>query len=568
MRSRALLTAAALACALAATAPPAAADSAPVPTGAQCAAVRAHRTLAPVEAYDPRPGAVRVFAIQYKQDLANVVSYTAFRTKIECLIRQDVLPRLARGRPNLVVFPEDTGLMTLATGSRGAEARRRFGGPGAPGCESQGAPCSTVAALGAITAAYGPQVAAYKARFPSLGPLAAAFVAATDTLVRSFMETFSDLARRYGIYIVASNDQAPFTTSSDPVDVALFRDPDQPPPASVYVATSPDVHNEAFLWGPEDVRATGPAPLRNVVASNLKVPLTPIELELGLTPGPSSGPAAIANLRPYALPGTAARLGLATSLPAFIYGSPPPGTDPCSDTSLYYMRCLDRLGANVVLQDEANPGRWTGPDADPREQWQPLSWMGSAYRAVSDPTVHFAYDVNPMMTGNLADLPFDGQTAITQRGLSGPGCHYIGNTGFLSGEDRPDLAAYAGPQPDFLALAPWVSPDGSRTQLRRAGAQLAPGSGSPLENDYAETAAVADLPIPADARRPGCAAGPAPTHAQPPRRHHRRRHDRHHHRHPAHRRRHDRAPQPGRDRLDADQRYQRPSSAATSSPWR
>ena len=61
--------------------------------------------------------------------------------------------------------------------------------------------------------------------------------------------------------------------------------------------------------------------------------------------------AAVANLRPYRLPGTDARLGIATSLPAFVFGDLPAGTDPCSDTSLYYMRCLDKLGANLVVQD-------------------------------------------------------------------------------------------------------------------------------------------------------------------------------------------------------------------------
>ena len=33
---------------------------------------------------------------------------------------------------------------------------------------------------------------------------------------------------------------------------------------------------------------------------------------------------------------------------------------------------------------------------------------------------------------------------------------------------------------------------------------LAPGSGSPLENDYVETAIVADLPVPVDRHRPDC----------------------------------------------------------------
>jgi hypothetical protein len=200
-------------------------------------------------------------------------------------------------------------------------------------------------------------------------------------------------------------------------------------------------------------------------------------------------------------------------LPAFVYGDPATVADPCVDPSKYYMRCLDELGANVVLQDEANSGRWTGPDADPREQWQPLSWMLSTDRAVADASVHFDYNVNPMMVGNLADLAFDGQSAITQRGLAAPGCHYIGNSAFLPTEDRADLRVYAGDQPAFLALAPWVTPDAGRAQLRATGAQLAPGSRDALENDYVETAIVADLPIPPDPQRPGCITQTRPASA-------------------------------------------------------
>ena len=489
-------------------------DLPPPPTAAQCAAARAHRELPVVECYDPRPGAPRVFAMQYKQELRSVVSYDAFRVKIECLIREDVLPRMAPDRPNVVAFNEDVGLATIATGTRGAPARDLFGQPGSPSCEGEGAPCATVAALGAVTAAYGPQIAAYHARFPALASVSQAFVGATDTLVRGFMGTFSGLARRYGIYLAGSTDVAPFEQSAQPADVVLFHDPDLPAPSSVYVASEPDVYNWAFLWGPRDVRGDGPDVLRNVVASNQKVPLTPIENELQFTPGPSTGPAAIANLRPYALPGTGARIGFATSLPAFVYGNPPPGLDPCSDTSRYYMRCLDALGANLVIQDEANPGRWTGPDGDGVEMWQPMSWMTSTYRSASDATVDFEYNVTPMMVGNLADLAFDGQSAITQRGgTSGAGCHYIGDGAWVPGQDRPDVRAYAGNQPDFLAIAPWVAPDGPRAGLRAIGAELAPGSGSALEDDYAESAIAADLPFPPDTGRPGCSGGPAATPA-------------------------------------------------------
>lgn len=481
------VTCAGLALALALTSPTAGAFS--------CAKLRAHREVAPIEAYDAKPGAPRVFAMQPKQDPRNVVTYGAFRRKIDCMIRELVVPRLARDRPNVVVFNEDIGLMTIATGSRGRPARALFAsGAVAPGCEGAASPCGALAGLQAIGGAYGPQLAAYRARFGGMPPLAEDFVAVTDTFGRGWMATFAALARKYRIYLIGSNTQAHFRPSTDPSDIATFADPDLRDPKLAYVATGPQVYNETFLWRP-----TG-----RIVASNRKVPLTPIEQALSVTPGPSTGREAIANLRPFRLAGTRARLGFATSLPAFTYGDPPAGTDPCSDTAQYYMRCLDRLGANVVIQADANAGPWTGPDADAMEQWQPLSWMTSTWQAVANRGVSFAYNVTPMLTGNLADITFDGQSTITQRGLRGRGCHYIGNARWIDGEDRPDLTDEAGRKPQFLALAPWVVPDGPRSRLRAVGAQLEHGSGSRLQNDYVETALVADLPFAPDPNRNGC----------------------------------------------------------------
>jgi len=504
---RPLASGAALVTALVLLLAPSASAQAP-PDGQTCKRVRAHRTTPPVVTYDRKPGAVRVFAMQFKQDVRHVATYASFRAKIECMVREYVRQRLARGRGmvNVVAFNEDIGLMTAGTGSRGEQARRVIADPnGAPGCEGQAFPCATIATLGALNAGYSKELAAYRARFPQMSQVSGVFVATTDTFARGWMQTFSDIAKRYDVYILGSNNQALFRESRDPADIDTFADPDQPRPDSVFVATGPEVYNEVFMWGPRDVNRAAPRPLRNVVARNKKVPLTPIEQTLEMTPGPSTGRAAIDNVRPYRIPGTRARVSFATSLPAFVYGDPPAGTDPCSDTSKYYMRCLDKLGANVVMQDEANPGRWTGEDGDGIEKWQPLSWMTSTWRAAADPSVSFDYNVTPHMVGNLADLAFDGQTAITQRGLRGRRCHYIGNRRWTRGEDRPDLRGEAGGKSEFLAIAPWVRRDGPRNDLRAVGAKLAPGSGDRLENDYLETAVVADLTFPRDPRRPSCA---------------------------------------------------------------
>ena len=116
------------------------------------------------------------------------------------------------------------------------------------------------------------------------------------------------------------------------------------------------------MWGPKDVTQEGPTPLRNVVTSNQKVPLTEIENALGLTPGASTGPDAIENLTPYRVPGSKAKISFATSLPAFVYNggpvtpfaqAPPAGVDPCTDTARFYMYCMEKLGTNLGMHDEA-----------------------------------------------------------------------------------------------------------------------------------------------------------------------------------------------------------------------
>ena len=55
-----------------------------------------------------------------------------------------------------------------------------------------------------------------------------------------------------------------------------------------------------------------------------------------------------------------------------------------------------------------------------------------------------------------------------------------------------------------LALALALTAPSPRPRLRAVGAQLEHGSGSQLENDYVETALVADPPFPADPNRTGC----------------------------------------------------------------
>jgi hypothetical protein len=133
--------------------------------------------------------------------------------------------------------------------------------------------------------------------------------------------------------------------------------------------------------------------------------------------------------------------------------------------------------------------------------------VASTLRAVTDPALAFRWSRVPHMVGNLVDLPFDGQTAIVGRGLSGPGRHYAGAGYAVPGDG--DYAIYAGDKPEFLALAPWVMDDiprlsgetdvaweqRNRAALRARSEAMRAGSISPYENAYLETAVWADLPL-------------------------------------------------------------------------
>jgi hypothetical protein len=453
---------------------------------------------APAIAADPHRHALRVFAIQFEQRPAQVLDATSYRRAIDCVMRREVAPHLARDRPNLVVFDEDIGLETIAAGPRGARARALLRS-GAHSCAGRASPCETLAALTSLDTGYSRALRFLEPRFPVLkAELGRSFVAATDEFVRVFMTTMASEAIRYHVYVIASNTQAPFRLTRSRAAVQALRDPATPGVGSVYEPTGGRAYDQTFVWGPRVRHRHSPAPTANLIAVNRKVPLTTFELALGFAAGPSRGAAARANLRPVAIPGTGARLGLATSLPAFQFAPAAPGHQ-CDEIAATYVPCLDRLGANVLIQADANDGQWTGTDG--QERWQPLSWMGSAYRAVTDPRVRFTYAVNPFLVGNLADTPFDGQSAILQRGRTGAGCHYVGNGSFLAGDDLPVLAPDAGPKPQFLALAPWARIDGPRSALRRVGATLASGTGP---ERYVQTALIADLPFPADRTRRGC----------------------------------------------------------------
>ncbi|WP_187264864.1 hypothetical protein [Homoserinibacter sp. GY 40078] len=443
----------------------------------------------PVSGHDDPAGELRVFAVQLRIDVTATVDLATWRAHLRRAMDELVVPHLVEGRPALVVFPESVGLPALALGARGASFRERAAAPVPPPSEL---PASLLEAMGELAAAYQPQIMACLQLFGEIDPRALLPLAATDTSVRAVSLVFSEIARDYGVYVVAGNAQPRYRESRERAEVATFGDPESNDGVA-FVPVEPRVANATFLWAPHEVDPEAPSGERNLLFRNEKIPLTDMEHELlALAEGPDTGDAARRNAGWVEVEGF--RVGFATSLPAFAYGYPfgdrPADLDPFADLRVSYAAAQDALGVDVMIQADANPGPWAAPVAS--GAWQPLEWMGSTWRAVADPTVRFTYNVTPMMTGNLLDLMFDGQSSITSREHRGVPTRFVGDQapGPL---DPAEYAVYAGDKAEFLAVAPWVVPDGDRDELMAVTAALAPGSGSPIENGYVETAIYADL---------------------------------------------------------------------------
>ena len=309
-------------------------------------------------------------------------------------------PYKAKGRPNLVAFNEDVGLMTLAPVRR----------------EQRPAPLSPNPLRSLPVREAPPRRAIYSPMSPPPTRTDGEYTCATRSRIRSLrfrrrrrhrrprlMQVFSDMARRHGIYIVGSNTQPRFRESQDPA-------------RSTCSGTRTRRNRRAFTWrparrfitrpswGPKPVTQEGLRLLRNVVASNLKVPLTPIEQGLGVTAGPATGADAIANLKPYRSPGPRPGRLRDQSFPAFRFGydRQPVSTDaPCADVTVTYMRCLSHLGTNLVIRMKPTP-----VNGLPRRHLPAAARLdGSTWRSVVDPGVKFTYNVTRTWSATSATCP-------------------------------------------------------------------------------------------------------------------------------------------------------------------
>jgi hypothetical protein len=432
---------------------------------------------------------VRVFAVGPRLSLSWVDSVQHFRDKLFALMdarrRGPGVPTVARGAGDvashltgrdLVALPEDLGLMAAFTGSKGAPARSAT---------------NVVGAVVGLLGSYGPQMDYYVAKYPSLAtrplPTRALALALTDTFGRAAIETYSELAAQYHVWLEGGVNmaqewqtvcvaQAPGCDEVDPAKVALLRSPDEPERTYAYEATSAKPSNMALLFDPSG----------RLVSKQVKAYLTPIELagQLDLVPGDvMHGVGAIDT--------GVGRLGFVTSKDAWM----PDLTER-----------LDEQGVEILVQPEFfvnDTIRPTGP-------WAPDNIKGSGYSDVLRwPSMQAL--VLPEMTGNIFDLSADNQQAIVLKPhfVHGPRRGLVG---------QPKARGYA-------VVQPWVVKDpirrsfaARRLALGRAGLKLLPSSTTACHDDRTvgpcrggqpEGVIFHDVKVGAPAWRPRRPQGPA-----------------------------------------------------------
>lgn len=396
------------------------------------------------------PALVRAVAVGNRISVVPAAAEAGFVAELERIVALAV-PHLAPDRPNLLVLAEVLGLPAALAGPRGALARRAH---------------TATDAMTFLALALMPRVLAYRRRWPGISLARALLLASTDALYRPFFETLSRLARQHSTHIVATTLAPRVRRSTDPRDIARWG---RRGAGSVYVPVAPEVYNAALIFGPDGA----------LLGRVEKVFLTKTERRtLDLSPGRLDDVRVIET--------AAGRLGVAISLDAFTPA---------------YLAHLDALGAEVVVQPDANDQRWAAPSATC--DWQPAEWLNSVLGSVQPAYPSLRYNVCAMQTGNFFDLVFDGQSSITARASTAPSCDDRDRC-FTGVDDPIDTRTGAPLFGTMLAVAPWVVPDpivadsslslaARRAQLEAVSRELLPDG--PRANAYRESVIWADLAL-------------------------------------------------------------------------
>ena len=287
----------------------------------------------------------QLVAVQMKLEINDFYSQESFERKISNLMEEvanEVNPEL----PTLVVFPEDVGLMLIAQGNQ----------------ETLKTVETIEEAIKKMTMKHFIPLVWYRLRY-NISWVPALYYYYNKSIAETYFETFSSLAKKYNVYIVAGSVPLPHYQIRN--GEFLYQEE----------AIGPQIYNTSYLF---DIDG-------KVMGYQDKVHLLELEQEGGLhlTPG---------RLEDIEVFDTKiGRLGIAVCLDSFKED------------------VIDRLReqkADILIQPSANPLPW--------EDWQQEEWLESSYKYTYE-LQYFKYAINPMMNGEFFDLGFYGQSSIISR---------------------------------------------------------------------------------------------------------------------------------------------------------
>ncbi|MBS1152821.1 MAG: hypothetical protein H6Q89_4519, partial [Myxococcaceae bacterium] len=373
----------------------------------------------------------RVFAVTHRLTITDANTPGTFAASFRRHL-DEARDCLSATKPNVLLFPEDSGLVAWFIGRQGLLGRKA-GDSGS--------------AFTALYAQGNKAADAYRRKFPGISDARALTLGLSDRAWRSMDQTFGTIAKDANAWVVTSAN-LPHSQVDSSADAAVFRDPDAAGPA--YVATGPEVFNAALVYAPTGER----------VGRVDKVYLTdPEEKTLELSSGPLEGLAAVQL--PFA------KVGLAISRDAFY--AP-------------FSQRLDDLGVDFLVQPEAFSG-WVGEEHP--GDWLPDVMLSSGWSQTQKYT-SVRHAAAPMLTGNLFEITFDGQAFITSKATPGQP-----RRAFIASASEPGFEAigpWAYDEPD--PTLPLAARQGA---VRQLGVDLLPGSHDPDEGWTADAVIGADL---------------------------------------------------------------------------
>ena len=346
--------------------------------------------------------------------------------------------------------------MTVATGSRGSGRARAVRPPGrASAASRQGVPVRDARRRSAaITAAYGPQVGRLPGALPAMAPVQHGVRRRPPTPSRAAgcrcSPTWPGATASTSSARTTSRRSA---SRTDPAEIAAVRaTPTCPRPRLGLRRHRTRGLQRGLHVGPATTCAQeGPRAAAERRGAEQEGAADADRADAPADARARTGPDAVENLRPYRLPGTKARIGFATSLPAFVYGDPPARRRPL-------------LGHGALLHALPRPARRQPRDAG-RGQPGPLGGRhaaGLAAAGVDDappgarpPTRRSASTTTSRRTWSATSptSPSTGRPRSPSAALRGrrSACTYVGNAQLLPGTRRratrrSPARPYAGPQ--------------------------------------------------------------------------------------------------------------------------